>query len=51
MNNLEETLLANNIDSTLCMQRAICWLIKNSSQNVALGKSASVDKIIDGIAR
>ncbi|XP_044729021.1 uncharacterized protein LOC123292429 [Chrysoperla carnea] len=32
------------------MQRAICWLIKNSSQNVALGKSASVDKIIDGIA-
>lgn len=48
--NVEQALLENNIDSTTCMQRAVCWTVKNSATKLRTGLATSNDKIIDGLA-
>ncbi|XP_049826713.1 uncharacterized protein LOC126266551 [Aethina tumida] len=47
---LDDILLDNNIDTTSCMQRMVCWTVKNSAKKVSNGLGSSNDKIIDGIA-
>lgn len=48
---VEETLLANNIDSSVCMQKAVCSVVKDSTVKVDTGKAQSMEKLIDGLAR
>ncbi|XP_044264732.1 uncharacterized protein LOC123011392 [Tribolium madens] len=47
---LDRSLSENGFDSTSCLQRVVCWAVKNSAQNVKQGHSSSSDKIIDGLA-
>jgi hypothetical protein len=47
---LDQVLTESDVDTTSCMQRMICWAVKNSAQNVMEGQSSSSDKIIDGLA-
>lgn len=47
---LDNALMDINVDTTSCMQRTLCWTVKNSSRNVGNGNGSSMDKIIDGLA-
>lgn len=46
---IDQALIENNIDTTSCMQRTMCWLAKNSRNKLNSGQAASYDKIIDGL--
>ncbi|KAJ3649556.1 hypothetical protein Zmor_021292 [Zophobas morio] len=50
LNVIDQLLTENDIDTTSCMQRMVCWAVRNSAQNVVMGRSSSSDKIIDGLA-
>lgn len=47
---LDQTLTENDIDTTSCVQKIICWTVQNSAENVKTGQSSSIDKIIEGLA-
>ncbi|CAH0551738.1 unnamed protein product [Brassicogethes aeneus] len=47
---IDEVLLANDIDATTCMQRIVCWSVKNASKQVNTGHGKSMDKLLDGVA-
>lgn len=40
-----------DIDVTTCVQKVICTIIKNATENVAKGNGSSTDKIFDGLSR
>ena len=46
---IDQALIENNIDTTSCMQRTMCWLAKNSRAKLNNGEATSQDKIIDGL--
>lgn len=50
MTSIDKTLTDHNIDSTSCVQRAICWTVKDSNKRLVMGKATSTDKIVDGLA-
>lgn len=47
---IDEALIENELDVTVCLQKLLCRIARNSSQNVAKGIGSSTDKIIDGLA-
>lgn len=46
---MDQALIENNVDTTSCMQRAVCWAVKTSLTNISVGQATSRDKIIDGL--
>lgn len=46
---IDQALIENNIDTTSCMQRTMCWLAKNSRNKLNTGEANSQDKILDGL--
>jgi hypothetical protein len=48
---MDKALLDHNIDTSVCTQRAVCWIVRSAASKVTTGEGGSVDKIIDGIAR
>nr|CAD7430506.1 unnamed protein product [Timema monikensis] len=50
LSRVDEALSKNNIDSSSCMQRAVCSYIKSVSSKVAEGSASSVDTVIDNVA-
>ncbi|PSN33684.1 hypothetical protein C0J52_20897 [Blattella germanica] len=50
LSRMDKALMAYNIDSSACTQRAVCWLVKSAASKVTSGVGGSTDKIIDGIS-
>nr|CAD7446215.1 unnamed protein product [Timema bartmani] len=50
LSRVDEALSKNNIDSSSCMQRAVCSYMKSVSSKVAEGSASSVDTVIDNVA-
>jgi hypothetical protein len=48
---MDKALLDHNIDTSVCTQRVVCWIVKSAASKVNTGEGGSMDKIIDGIAR
>jgi hypothetical protein len=48
---MDKALMDHNIDTSVCTQRIVCWIVKSAASKVTTGKGGSMDKIIDGIAR
>ncbi|XP_037807653.1 uncharacterized protein LOC119601040 isoform X1 [Lucilia sericata] len=46
MNKLDDILGQNNIDSTSCMQRAICSYVRSTEYNMKMGASDQMDEFI-----
>ncbi|KAK4884479.1 hypothetical protein RN001_000750 [Aquatica leii] len=46
---MDQALTENNLDTTSCMQRFVCWATQNTVNKISNGKATSADKIIDGI--
>lgn len=49
LNSINKLLQKYSIDSTACMQRIICSMVKQSVAVVSSGNGTSTDKILDGI--
>lgn len=48
---MDKALMDRNIDTSVCTQRVVCWIVKSAASKVNAGEGGSMDKIIDGIAR
>lgn len=46
MNKLDDILGQNNIDSTSCMQRAVCSYVRSTEYNMKMGASDQMDEFI-----
>lgn len=46
MAKFDDFLAKNNVDSTTCMQKAVCHFMRNSSQNSITGQSNQVEDMI-----
>lgn len=46
---LDEFLGKNNIDSTVCMQRAVCTYVRQSTYHQTMGTADQTDQIINAI--
>lgn len=47
---IDKIFTTNNLNSSVCLQRMICWAVKNASVKVGKGSASSGYKIVDGIA-
>lgn len=47
---MDEALTDNNLDPITCLQKAICWSVKNAQKKMAGGQPSSRHKIVDGLA-
>jgi hypothetical protein len=47
LSRIDETLAQNNIDSSSCMQRAVCSYVKLASDKVNDGSANNLDALID----
>jgi hypothetical protein len=50
LSRIDETLAQYNIDSSSCMQRAVCSYIKMSSEKVTDGSANNLDALVDSAA-
>lgn len=50
MSKLDSILGQNNIDSTICMQRAVCSYVRSSSYHYSMGTADPQDQIINAIS-
>lgn len=48
---LDEILGKNNIDSTVCMQRAVCTYVRQSTYHHTMGTADQTDQIINTLSR
>ncbi|XP_063231272.1 uncharacterized protein LOC134535862 isoform X2 [Bacillus rossius redtenbacheri] len=48
---VDDALSKHNIDSTSCMQRAVCSYVKSATHKVAEGSATSLDSIVDTVTR
>jgi hypothetical protein len=48
---MDKALLDHNIDTSVCIQRMVCWIVRSAASKVTTGEGGSMEKIIDGIAR
>lgn len=46
---VDQVFAKNNLHPASCLQRIVCWLVRNASGKVARGSATSTEKIIDGI--
>lgn len=46
---LDEFLGKNNIDSTVCMQRAVCTYVRQSTYHQTMGTADQTDQIINAL--
>lgn len=46
MSKLDDFLSKNNVDSTACVQKAVCHFMRNSSQNAQSGQTNQVEDMI-----
>lgn len=46
MAKLDDFLAKNNVDSTTCMQKAVCHFMRNSSQNSVNGQTNQIEDMI-----
>lgn len=46
MSKFDEFLSKNNVDSTACMQKAVCHYIRNSSSNANTGASNQIEEMV-----
>ncbi|KAB0792765.1 hypothetical protein PPYR_14724 [Photinus pyralis] len=46
---MDQALMENDLDTTSCMQKMVCYTVRESSNKVSNGLASSKDKIIDGI--
>lgn len=46
MSKVDEFLSKNNVDSTACMQKAVCHYVRNSSQNANTGHANQIEEMI-----
>jgi hypothetical protein len=50
LSRIDETLAQYNIDSSSCMQRAVCSYMKLTSDKVTDGSASSLDELVDSAA-
>ncbi|XP_021920348.1 uncharacterized protein LOC110830134 [Zootermopsis nevadensis] len=50
LSRIDETLAHYNIDSSLCMQRAVCTYVKLASEKVTDGSGNNLDALVDSVA-
>ncbi|KAF5297080.1 hypothetical protein FQA39_LY02660 [Lamprigera yunnana] len=46
---MDQTLIENNLDTTSCMQRFVCWAIQTSVNKIPNGQEKNVNELIDGL--
>jgi len=46
INKIDDVLGQNNIDSTSCMQRAVCGYVRSTEYNMKIGSSDQMDEFI-----
>lgn len=46
MSKFDEFLSKNNVDSTSCMQKAVCHYIRNSSSNANQGAANQIEEMV-----
>lgn len=51
MAKLESVLGQNNIDSSVCMQRAVCSYVRSSTYHYTMGTADQQDQIINAVTR
>lgn len=47
LSRIDETLAQYNIDSSSCMQRAVCSYVKMASDKVTDGSASNLDALVD----
>lgn len=50
INKIDDVLGQNNIDSTSCMQRAVCGYVRSTEYNMKIGSSDQMDEFIHMLA-
>lgn len=50
LSKLDDILGKNNIDSTTCVQRAVCAYVRSSEANMSMGSADQSDHIIHTIS-
>lgn len=51
MTKIDAVLGQNNIDSTICMQRAVCSYVRSSAYHYSMGTADQQDQIVNAISR
>lgn len=47
---IDNVLSQNNIDSTLCLQRAVCGYIRSSEYHLSMGTADQSDQLIHALS-
>ena len=48
---VDKALLQFDIDITACTQRALCWHVKQSCENILEENASNYDRVVDGLSR
>lgn len=51
LNKIDEVLGQNNIDSTNCMQRAVCAYLRSTESSVKNGAADQIDQFVHTLSR
>uniref|UniRef100_A0A182VX61 Transmembrane protein n=1 Tax=Anopheles minimus TaxID=112268 RepID=A0A182VX61_9DIPT len=51
LGSLDRTMEGYDIDTVACIQRTVCWYVKEATIAVAESKATSVDTIVEGLSR
>lgn len=50
VNRMDDVMAKNNIDSTSCMQRAVCSYVRSTENNLRLGSQDQIDQFIHSVS-
>lgn len=51
LSRVDSALAEQNIDSTACLQRAVCSYVQSSAERSATGAASGVDSLVDTAAK